>query len=59
MVCYLQVEAVFVGGLDAQEEQPGGEGEAAWVPGAGKNLSAAVVLLAERQQENLPKKYLR
>lgn len=47
MVCYLQAEAVFVGGLDAQEEQPGGEGGAAWAPGA------------ECQQENLPKKYLR
>ena len=30
-----------------QEEQPGGEGEAAWVPGSGKNLSAAAVLPAE------------
>lgn len=52
----LKAEAVVVGELDVQEEQPGGEGEAAWVPGSGKNLSAAAVLLAECQQENFVKR---
>lgn len=53
MACYLRVEAAFAGELDAREEQreeqPGGEEEAAWVLRAGKNPSAAVVLLAEHR----------
>ena len=55
-ICHLKAEVVVGGELDVQEEQPGGEGEAAWVPGSGKNLSAAAVLPAECQQENLPEK---
>lgn len=51
--CVLRVEAAFAGELDAREEQreeqPGGEEEAAWVLRAGKNPSAAVVLLAEHR----------
>ena len=49
-------EVVVVGELDVREEQPGGEGEAAWVPGSGKTLSAAAVLPAGCLQENLPEK---
>lgn len=51
--CVLRVEAAFAGELDAREEQreeqPGGEEEAAWVLRAGKNPSAAVVLLAQHR----------
>ena len=53
MACYLRVEAAFAGELDAREEQreeqPGGEEEAAWVLRAGKNPSAAIVLLAQHR----------
>lgn len=45
-----------MGELDVREEQPGGEGEAAWVPGSGKTLSAVAVSPAGRLQENLPEK---
>lgn len=53
-VSYLKVGVVSGGGPGVQEGPPGGEEEAAWAPRS-ESLSAAAVLMVERQQENLKK----